>query len=367
MRICSPQLGLAPNSVLGGEVFDREILLGLAKKGIEIEIIIPKNKPHDKIPNWKINYFPISHFPAFFYNFFILPYLIKIYLNKPFDILRIHQPQFIGLGSAFFKLFFPKVKLVATYHQFRETKFGFLSKAINNYWDFVICDSENVKKRILTRYKVSQNRVAVVHNGVPKYLKPVRKNLKLIKKLRLENSYVILFMGLFNQRKNPLFLLDVLPSILKRNENVVLIYWGKGTLKKKIIQRAKSIKIIQNIRIINPVYGPAKNQIHNLADIFVHPSKDEGFALAPLESMACAKPILITDAFSAKEAVTDGLNGFLLRSNDTNHWSEKIIDLVNNKRLMEKMGQASLSKVKKEFQWQFAVKKHIDVFNHLIK
>ena len=58
MRICSPQLGLAPKSILGGEVFDREILLGLAKKGIEIEIIIPKNKPHDKISNWKINYFP---------------------------------------------------------------------------------------------------------------------------------------------------------------------------------------------------------------------------------------------------------------------------------------------------------------------
>ena len=39
MRICSPQLGLDPNSILGGEVFDREILLGLAKKGIKVEII----------------------------------------------------------------------------------------------------------------------------------------------------------------------------------------------------------------------------------------------------------------------------------------------------------------------------------------
>src|SRR3989344_1740713 len=279
MRICSPQLGLAPKSILGGEVFDREILLGLAKKGIEIEIIIPKNKPHDKISNWKINYFPISHFPASFYNFFILPYLIKIYLIKPFDILRIHQPQFIGLGGIIFKLFFPKVKLVATYHQFRETEFNFFSKFINNFWDHIICDSLNVKKKIVSEYNVSKRRITVVHNGVPKYLKPTRKDLKLIKKFKLEKANILLFMGLFIQRKNPLFLIDLLLEISKKNKNVVMIFWGNGPLKNSIISRAKAMNLFQKIRIINPIFGKEKNKIHNLSDIFVHPALDEGFAL----------------------------------------------------------------------------------------
>ena len=76
MVICSPQLGLNPKSILGGEVFDREILLGLAKKGIKIEIILPKNKPYDKnIKNWNITHLPISHFPAIFGNVLYLPYL----------------------------------------------------------------------------------------------------------------------------------------------------------------------------------------------------------------------------------------------------------------------------------------------------
>ena len=42
MRICSPQLGLNPNSILGGEVFDREILLGLAQKGIKLKDMAKK-------------------------------------------------------------------------------------------------------------------------------------------------------------------------------------------------------------------------------------------------------------------------------------------------------------------------------------
>ena len=72
MIICSPQLGLTPNSILGGEVFDREILLGLAKRGIKVEIILPKGKPYDKkIKNWNVTCLPVSKFPAFFGNFLI--------------------------------------------------------------------------------------------------------------------------------------------------------------------------------------------------------------------------------------------------------------------------------------------------------
>src|SRR3989344_5544396 len=129
MVICSPQLGLNPKSILGGEVFDREILLGLAKKGIKIEIILPKNKPYDKnIKNWNITHLPISHFPAIFGNVLYLPYLFLIHKKSKYEIIRLHQPQFLGLLALIFKLFHKNVKIVATYHQFRETNFMFISK-----------------------------------------------------------------------------------------------------------------------------------------------------------------------------------------------------------------------------------------------
>ena len=106
LTVCSPQLGLAPNSILGGEVFDREILMGLAKKGVKIEIILPKNKPCDKnIKNWTVSYLPIAHFPAILANLLYIPAIFSIYRKSKFQILRIHQPQFLGLGCLFFKVF----------------------------------------------------------------------------------------------------------------------------------------------------------------------------------------------------------------------------------------------------------------------
>jgi len=45
MRICSPQLGISPYAVLGGEVFDRELLTHLAARGVAVHVILPKNLP----------------------------------------------------------------------------------------------------------------------------------------------------------------------------------------------------------------------------------------------------------------------------------------------------------------------------------
>jgi len=368
MRICSPQLGLNPNSILGGEVFDREILLGLAKKGIKIEVILPKGKPYDhNIKNWHITTLPVKHFPAILANLIFIPYFFRVYAKRQFQIVRLHSPRYLGLGALIFKFFKPKVKLITTYHQFRESGFGPFSKIVNNFWDHIICDSQNVKNKLIKSYKLSPSKITVVHNGVPNYLSPAAKDKKLIQKLKLEGKTVLLLMGLFIERKNPLFLLDLLAELSKTKPKLVSIFWGAGPLRSEIIKKAKELKVFDKIRIINPVFGPQKNKIHNLCNIFVHPALDEGFALAPLEAMACAKPVVMTKGYSASEAVQNGINGYLCSSNNENDWTHKLEKLILNSNLRKRLGEASLKKVKAEFQWNIAVGKHIKVIRNLIE
>lgn len=363
MIICSPQLGLSPKSILGGEVFDREILLGLAKKGIKIEIILPAGKQHDKnIKNWNITYLPISHFPALLGNLLYLPYLLLLYKRTKFEILRIHQPQYLGLGALVFKLLHRNVKLIATYHQFPETKFVFLSKYINNFWDHIICDSENVKNKIINTYNIGVSKITVVHNGVPSYLKPQKKDQRLVKELGVKNKTVLLFMGLFIERKNPLFLIDVVKTLVDKNENVLLIFWGEGPLKQEMIRTIEKCKLKKQILFQKPIFGKRKNKIHNLADIFVHPAQDEGFALAPLEAMACAKPIIATRGWSAAEMITDGVNGYLASSQK--EWVSAIKQLKNETK-RHQIGKNSFQKFRKEFQWKYALNKHFVILSNL--
>lgn len=366
MRICSPQLGLSSVSILGGEVFDRQILEGLSDSGIKIEIILPKNKPISPLKtNWNITRIFLSHFPPQLFNLFLVPYLFKIHRTHKFDIIRLHQPQFTGIGAIFFKFFKKNTKIIATYHQNKETNFWIFSKIINNFWDHIICDSENVKQKIINQYRVPYKKITVVHNGIPDYLKPAIKDEKLVRQLNLKNRFVILFMGFFIKRKNPLFLLDVLLRVKEKHNNVVLIFWGTGPQKNAILKKAQSSNLLENIRIQNPIFGPEKNLIHNMADIFVLPSLDEGFALAPLEAMACAKPVIMNKNHSSSEAVADSLNGYLCKLNDEKDWAQKIIKLIEDDKLRKKMGKASREKTIKEFQWGTSVRKHLGVLKSL--
>lgn len=367
MNLCSPQLGLSPNSNLGGEVFDREILFGLAKKGVNIQVILPNGKPMGKLPqNFKVLRISPSHFPAILFNLLIIMPLFKINTRNKISVIRLHQPQFVGLGALVHKIFNRRVKIVATYHQFRETRFWIFSKKIINIWDHIICDSDNVKQKIVTTYQVPSRKITVVHNGVPAYLKPAAKNKKILDNFNIKNEVVLLFMGFFIERKNPLFLLDVILKVKQRYPQIVLIFWGTGDQEEAIFKKAKRLNLLKNIRIQGPVFGPEKNLIHNISDIFVLPSLDEGFALAPLEAMTCAKPVVMNKSHSASEAVTNDQNGYLCKLNDVDDWTEKLMSLVQSKALRKKMGEASLKKAKQEFQWGISVDKHLKVLKSLI-
>lgn len=367
MNVCSPQLGLSPRSTLGGEVYDCEILQGLAKRGVTVKVIMPKGlqrPPSSK--NLQFYQIPISHFPALLFNVMVLPYLFLLNHREKIDILRLHQPQFIFIAAFFFKIFFPSVKIVANFHQFGESNFGLLSKFINNYWDMIVCDSDNVKRKLIEKYHVKSDKVLVVHNGTPAYLKPGRRSSSYANKLKIKDRKVLLYMGRFIPRKNPLFLLEVVFCLKTKFPSLVLLFWGEGPLKRQIIERAEKLGVSDYVRFVPPAFGPVKNLVHNVADIFVHPSLDEGFALAPLEAMACAKPVIMNRSHSSQEAVMDGYNGFLCHTNDSKSWANAIDRLLTDDKKLVLMGKNSREKAMKDFNWGKSVDAHILMFKKLV-
>ena len=48
------------------------------------------------------------------------------------------------------------------------------------------------------------------------------------------------------------------------------------------------------------------------ADVFVHPSYEDGFGYAPAEALACGTPVVVTADTGMNEHVRDGINGFIV-------------------------------------------------------
>lgn len=96
--------------------------------------------------------------------------------------------------------------------------------------------------------------------------------------------------------------------------------------------------------------------IFAIADIIVFPSYyREGVPRCLLEAMALKKPIVTTDHGGCREAVENGINGFLVPVRDGNAVAEKVELLILSPELRDKMGNAGFEKAKLEFDEKLIV------------
>lgn len=94
----------------------------------------------------------------------------------------------------------------------------------------------------------------------------------------------------------------------------------------------------------------------------IHPTYyPEGLSNVLLESSACARPIITTDRSGCREVIDDGVNGYVVKQQDSQDLIEKIekfLKLSVDER--KAMGLAGRSKVEKEFDRQIVVEKYIE-------
>lgn len=368
MRICSPQLGLSPRSILGGEIYDRELLLRFAEVGVEVEVLLPLGKPHPKHKRLHVTRVPVPFVvPPHLYNLLILPQLFWLYRRRPFEILRIHSPTFVGLAGVIFKLFHPEVKLVGNYHWLGEG--GWMEKLLDpllmRYFDLVICDSLRTAKQLAEQYPKALGKIVTIHNGTDHILLPGPKNKRLMAEYGIDNKTVVtLFMGLFIERKNPLFLLPIIKQLQEKRIQVRLLLCGQGPLAHVIQRRISELGIGELVRVVPPVHGQTKVELMRLSDIYVHPATNEGFPLSLIEAMAVGLPLVVTDGFSAREAVSPGENGFLCDSLDS--WLSALMRLCQSSQLRKRLGKASFVKARKEFTWEKSARLHLKYFKKIV-
>jgi glycosyltransferase involved in cell wall biosynthesis len=101
-------------------------------------------------------------------------------------------------------------------------------------------------------------------------------------------------------------------------------------------------------------------------DIFVLPSTSEGFPLAVLEAMACAKPIVATRCGGAEEMVDDGRTGFTVPVANAPAIASRVIDFLDQMEMGTSMGMAAKLRVESEFSVQAMVRNYERLYESCI-
>ncbi|MFX1558908.1 MAG: glycosyltransferase, partial [Promethearchaeota archaeon] len=98
----------------------------------------------------------------------------------------------------------------------------------------------------------------------------------------------------------------------------------------------------------------------------IYPSRQEIFGLVLVEAGACAKPVIGSDIMGPSEIIVDGKTGFTSNFKDIKQLSDLIIELLNDRELIQQMGKNGLERVKKYYTWEKAANLHIDLYKQVL-
>jgi alpha-maltose-1-phosphate synthase len=101
-------------------------------------------------------------------------------------------------------------------------------------------------------------------------------------------------------------------------------------------------------------------------DALLFPSRLEGLPIAPLEAMACAKPVIAARASSMPEVIEDGVSGVLCEPNNVAHFVAAIQKLADSPKVLRELGVAARQRAEKLFSQAVVVPQYISLYEKLL-
>jgi len=174
------------------------------------------------------------------------------------------------------------------------------------------------------------------------YFKPVsgteKNNLRLKYNIPVD-KLVILNVGSAIVRKGWLDLFDALANIKAKNIDFVLVGVHAGSTELDLKNEAFKRGLSNNFISLGEIKPEKVNEIYNIADIFCLPSHWEGMANANIEAMSSGLPVITTNVCGHPELITDNYNGILIPPKDPAILFEKLLQLITDKQLREKLSK----------------------------
>ena len=118
-----------------------------------------------------------------------------------------------------------------------------------------------------------------------------------------DDVFRLVYVGRIDVTKGIDLLIDAFERLPIRNAELTLVGgWSSRPVRQRLERR---IRGNDRIRMAPGDPLPALQR----ADVFVHPTYEDGFGYAPMEALACGVPAIVTEDTGMQEYVDDGVNG----------------------------------------------------------
>ena len=226
--------------------------------------------------------------------------------------------------------------------------------------DRVITVSDSSAKDIRRIFKVPDNALRVVYNGVDSEF--FHNDGDAAKE---PHSLIMVSSGAGHTKGVP-YLLEALQSVRKETD-VKLTIVGNDNPESEPVRLVRKHGLGGSVSFTGGIDREELARCYSTAEIAVVPSLYEGFGFPAAEAMSCGLPVISSDAGALPEVIgEDGKTGILVPRADSGALATAIKRLLGDKNLRRKMGQAGRKRVEKEFSWNNAASKMVKVYEELL-
>ncbi len=222
-----------------------------------------------------------------------------------------------------------------------------------------------VAENFLKAPNVNKN-VAVIPNGISLGV------FDAVRDQKTDTTFDALFVGRLEHIKGLDVLLESVKKVVESNEFIqshkdfLLHIVGEGAEQKSLEKTCERLEITKYVKFHGKVSGEPLIELYKSCDLFVLPSRSEGFPLTLLEACAAKLPILATNVGDNSKLVIEKVNGHLVAPEDVEELAYYLEYFATNPGLKE-MGEKGYELVKNEYSWQKVAAKTAEIYTELLK
>ncbi len=194
--------------------------------------------------------------------------------------------------------------------------------------DKIIAVSECTKRDIVEFGKINPDKIEVIYQSCnPKFsTTPSEKDTENVtKKYNLPKRY-LLCVGTIEERKN---LMLAVKSLQFLPDDIHLVAVGKKTkYAEKVTKESERIGVSSRLHLLSGVNNDELNVIYKKAEVFVYPSRYEGFGIPIIEAIFCGLPVVACTGSCLEEA--GGPDCSYVNPDDTEGMASAIMHLLND-------------------------------------
>jgi phosphatidylinositol alpha-1,6-mannosyltransferase len=300
------------------------------KKSWDFRMFAAYDADHDLMPQ----YLPAGNFKGFNSNRinFVLQGL-KEAAKSDIIILSHVNLSFIGV---IIKIINPKCKVWLVAHGIEVWRpLSLLQRKLLISCDKIICVSNFTKQQLITLHHTDAGKCSILNNAIDPFMKLpsiLSKPEGLLKKYNLTGSEPIIFtltrLASSEQYKGHEQVINVIGKLKLKFPSIKYILSGKYDAEEG--NRIKELIAANNVQeqvILTGFVAEKELPDHFLlADLFVLPSKKEGFGIVFIEALACGLPVICGNADGSVDAIRNGELGKAIDVNNLNELEEAITE-----------------------------------------